>query len=302
MYAPSEALLFDLDKLVTRIDTEPAQFFWITKQTCQEELGRLTNDQFLDFCLLLGSPFLRSFPLFENPAYPGKSPSIRDALPMFNQAGRSALALCAQFEDDRRIQDIQYGDRYKRAYMIVKHHVYMDVDGRVGPMDPENISSDMHELIGQRLPEELYFYLSKGIISADVPNFLTSGEVRASLPLGTEDTEIYRSLVGDILTPIRTQYICLLANSLHRFYQTKVITIHPWFDDSSDRTINLKGIPSVKDTIQPWKILGEKAPESVKKLQAPRGSFKFAVQSLNDSDFVSKSFATKESPVCYPNM
>ncbi|OGE58286.1 hypothetical protein PENARI_c001G05534 [Penicillium arizonense] len=296
VYAPSEALLFDLDKLVTRIDTEPAQFFWITKQTCQEELGRLTNDQFLDFCLLLGSPFLRSFPLFENPAYPGKSPSIRDALPMFNQAGRSALALCAQFEDDRRIQDIQYGDRYKRAYMIVKHHVYMDVDGRVGPMDPENISSDMHELIGQRLPEELYFYLSKGIISADVPNFLTSGEVRASLPLGTEDTEIYRSLVGDILTPIRTQYICLLANSLHRFYQTKVITIHPWFDDSSDRTINLKGIPSVKDTIQPWKILGEKAPESVKKLQAPRGSFKFAVQSLNDSDFVSKSFATKESP------
>ncbi|KAJ5312514.1 hypothetical protein N7508_003344 [Penicillium antarcticum] len=295
VYAPSEAFLFDLDKLVTRIDTDPAQFFWITKQTCQEELGRLTNEQFLDFCLLLGSPFLRHFPLFENPAFPGKSPSVRDALPMFNQAGRSALALCAQFDDDRRIQEIQYGDRYKRAYMIVKHHVYMDVDGRVGPMDPENISSDMHELIGQRLPEELYFYLSKGIISADVPNFLTSGEVRASLPLGTEDTEIFRSLVGDTLTPIRTQYICLLANSLHRFYQTKVITIHPWFDDNSDRKINLKGIPSVKDTIQSWKILGQTAPDSVKKLQAPRGSFKFAVQSLKQSDFVSKSFATKES-------
>ncbi|CAI7675204.1 unnamed protein product [Penicillium palitans] len=297
VFAPSEALLFDLDKLVTRIDTEPAQFFWITKQTCQEELGRLSNEQFLDFCLLLGSPFLRSLPLFENPAYPGKSPTIRDALPMFNAAGRSALTLCAQFEEDRRMQELQYADLYKRAYMIVKHHVYIDVEGRVGPMDPENTSSDMHELIGQRLPEELYFYLSKGIIGADVPNFLTTGEVRISLPLGTEDTEIYRQLVGEILTPVRTQSICLLANSLHRFYQTKVIRIRPWFDENSERSINLKGIPSVKDTIHPWKIHGEQFPESIKKLQAPRGSFKFAVQSLTDSDFVSKSFANKETPV-----
>jgi hypothetical protein len=297
VFAPSEALLFDIDKLVTRIDIEPAQFFWITKQTCQEELGRLSNEQLLEFCLLLGSPFLRSLPLFENPAYPGKSPTIRDALPMFNAAGRSALTLCAQFEEDRRMQELQYADLYKRAYMIVKHHVYIDVEGRVAPMDPENTSSDMHELIGQRLPEELYFYLSKGIIGADVPNFLTTGEVRISLPLGTEDTEIYRQLVGDILTPLRTQSICLLANSLHRFYQTKIIRIRPWFDENSERTINLKGIPSVKETIQSWKIHGDQFPESIKKLQAPRGSFKFAVQSLSDSDFTSKSFANRETPV-----
>ncbi|KAJ5783035.1 XPG N-terminal [Penicillium paradoxum] len=297
VFAPSEALLFDLDKLVTRIDTEPAQFFWITRQTCQEELGRLTNEQFVDFCLLLGSPFLRPFPLFENPAYPIKGPTIRDALPMFNIAGRNALALCAQFEEDRRMQELQYTDLYKRAFMIVKHHVYIDVDGRVGPMDSENTSSDMHELIGQRLPEELYFYISKGIIGADVPNFLTTGEVRISLPLGTEDTEIYRQLVGDILTPIRTQSICLLANSLHRFYQTKVIQIRPWFEETSDRPINLKGIPSVKETIQRWRIHGGELPEGIKKLQTPRGSFKFAVQSLSDPEFASKSFANKETPV-----
>ncbi|KAJ6184600.1 XPG N-terminal [Penicillium mononematosum] len=288
VFAPSEALLFDIDKLVTRIDIEPAQFFWITKQTCQEELGRLSNEQFLEFCLLLGSPFLRSLPLFENPAYPGKAPP-------FVMRCRCSTQLDA-FEEDRRMQELQYADLYKRAYMIVKHHVYIDVEGRVGPMDPENTSSDMHELIGQRLPEELYFYLSKGIIGADVPNFLTTGEVRIPLPLGTEDTEIYRQLVGDILTPLRTQSICLLANSLHRFYQTKVIRIRPWFDENSERTINLKGIPSVKETIHSWKIHGDQFPESIKKLQAPRGSFKFAVQSLSDSDFTSKSFANRETP------
>ncbi|CAL5870703.1 uncharacterized protein PFLUO_LOCUS4943 [Penicillium psychrofluorescens] len=297
VYGPSDILLFDIDKLVTKIETEPAQFFWVTKQTCQEELGRLSNEQFLDFLLLLGSPFLRSFPVFENPAFTGKGPNVRDALPMFNAAGRSALTLCGQFEEDRRMQELQYTDRYKRAYMVVKHHVYMDVDGRVGPMNAENTSSDTHELIGQRLPEELYFYLSKGVMGADIPNFLTSGEVRIKLPLGAEDTEVYRQLVGDKLTPIRTQSICLLANSLHRFYQTKVIHVRPWFDENSESSINLKGIPSVKETIQPWKAHGDQFPDSVKKLQAARGSFKFAIQSLKESDFVSKSFAAKDTPI-----
>lgn len=299
IYGPSEAFLFDIDKLVTRIEIEPPQFSWLTKQTLQEELGRLSNEQFLDFCLLLGSSFLRSFPLFENPAFPGKLPTVRDALPMFNAASRSALALCAQFEDERRMQELEYTKRYKRAYLVVKHHVFIDIEGRVAPMDQEHTSSDMHELIGLRLPEELYFYLSKGVLGRDVPNFLTSGEVRLSLPLGTEDTEVYRQLVADTLTPTRAQSIGLLANCLHRFYQTKLITIRPWFDENSDgRQINLKGSPSVKETIQAWRVSSDKYPEDVQKLQAPRGSFKFAVQSLNNSDFVAKTFANRETPVC----
>ncbi|OJJ37272.1 hypothetical protein ASPWEDRAFT_446958 [Aspergillus wentii DTO 134E9] len=297
VFGPSEALLFDIDKLITRIDIEPAQFFWITKQTCLEELGRLSNEQFVEFGLLLGSSFLSSFPPFDNPAFPGKGPNIRDALPMFNAAGRNALALCAQFEEDRRMQDLQYSDRYKRAFMTVMHHVFIDVDGKVGPMDAEHTSSDMHELIGQRLPEELYFYLSKGVLGSDVPNYLTSGEVLISLPLGSEDTEIYRQIAGDSLTPIRTQSICLLSNSLHRFYQTKVINVRTWFDEKSDKSINLKTLPSVKETIQSWKINSGALPEGIKKLQESCGPFKFAVQSLKDTDFVSKSFAGKDSPI-----
>ncbi|KAJ5488996.1 hypothetical protein N7539_003886 [Penicillium diatomitis] len=298
IYGPSEALFFDIDKLVTRIDIEPAQFFWLTKRTLQEELGRLSNDQFLDFGLLLGSPFLRSFPLFENPAFPGKLPTVRDALPMFNAAGRSALTLCAQFEDERRMQELDYTKRYKRAYLVVKHHVIIDVEGRVAPMHQEETPSDMHELIGLRLPEELYFYMSKGVIGHDVPNFLTSGEVRLTLPLGTEDTEIYRQLVADTLTPIRAQSIGLLANCLHRFYQTKTITIRPWFDqDSTQRQINLKGLPSVKETVQAWRVSSDKFTEETKGLQAPRGSFKFGLQSLTNPEFVARTFASKDTPI-----
>ncbi|KAL2011533.1 hypothetical protein VTN00DRAFT_4251 [Thermoascus crustaceus] len=297
VFGPSDILLYDIDKIITKIDMEQSQFYWITKQACQEELGRLSNDQFIDFCLLLGSQYLRTFPPFENPAFPGKMVNIRDALGMFNASGRSAINLCAQFEEDRRVQELQYLDRYKRAFMTVKHHVLMEVDGKVAPIDPDHAPSDMHELIGQRLPEELYFYMSRGILGPNIPNYLTSGEVYVPLPLGAEDSEIYRQLVGDLLTPLRTQAICLLSNSLHRFYQTKVINVRTWYDEKSDRSINLKTLPSVKETIQAWKIRGEQFPESVKKLQTGRGSFKFAVQSLKDPDFVSKSFAGKDTPV-----
>ncbi|KKK24520.1 XPG I-region protein [Aspergillus ochraceoroseus] len=296
VWGPSEVLLFDVDKLITRIDTDPAQFSWITKQTCQDELGKLTHEQFLDFALLLGSSFLPIFPGFENPPFPGKGAVIRDAMGLFNSAGRSALNLCTQFEEDGRMPDPQYTDRYKRAFVTVKHHVLMDVDGKVGPMDADNSPTDMHELIGQRLPEELYFYLSKGILGPDIPNYLTSGEVLISLPLGVEDTEIYRQIAGETLTPIRTQAICLLSNSLHRFYQVKVIQVRTWYDEKSDSSINLKTLPSVKDSIRSWKVRNDQFTEGVQKLHGSCGLFRFAVQSLKDSDFVSKTFSSNDTP------
>lgn len=252
--------------MITKLDTEHANFFWIARQNCQEELGKQTNEQFFEFCLLLGSSFLRPFPPFENPAFSGKV-FVRDALTMFNASGRNGLALCTQFEEERRVQELQYVDRYKRTFMMVKHHALIDVDGKVGLMDQDNASSDMHELIGQRLPEELYFYISKGVLGPDIPNFLTSGEIQVPLQLGIEDTGIYRQVAGDSLIPIKTQAICLLSNSLHRFYQTKIIHVRTWYDETADRSINLKTLPSVRETIQAWKLNSEQFPEEIKKLQ-----------------------------------
>ena len=170
------------------------------------------------------------------------------------------------------MQDLQYADLYKRAFMTVKHHAFIGVDGKICLMDQENTPSDMHELIGQRLPEELYFYISKGVLGPDVPNFLTSGDLQVPLPLGVEDTEIYRQLAGGWLIPIKSQAIRLLSNSLHRFYQTKVINVRTWYDEKADRPINLKGLPSVRETVQAWKLSSAQFPEETKKLQVGLGS------------------------------
>ncbi|CRG90670.1 putative protein YlaA [Talaromyces islandicus] len=295
VWGSTDVFLFDVEKLIIRLDLETSQFYWVSKENCKEEFGRLTNEQFLDFALLLGGPFLRTFPPFENTPFPGRSWNARDALNIFNSAGRNAITLCSQFEEDRRVQELGYLDRYKRAYLSVKHHVITDREGRVGPLEPESAPSDVHELIGQRLPEELYYYISKGLLGPNVPNNLTSGQLTVSLPFGVEDSEVYRHLTGQLLMPIREQAICLLSNCLHRFYQTKNINVRLWYEDTPGRTIELKNIPSVRDTIRSWKISHQKLPSKLAKLQAPRVSLKFATESLKDPEFVATTFASKES-------
>lgn len=227
----------------------------------------MSDDQLTDFCLLLGSPFLRTCPAFENSSFPSKAPNVRDAINIFNGAGRSAVSLCSQVEEDGATVELSYADRFKRAFMAVKHHVIMDVDGKVGPLNPDNASSDLHDLIGQRLPEELYFYISKGILGPEVPNWLTSGELVVTPPLGTEDSSIYRRLSGELLTPIRTQALCLLSNSLHRFYQTKIIRLRMWYEEKPEDTIHLKDMLSVKESIASWRLHADQLPQTVQKLQ-----------------------------------
>ena len=267
VFGPCDLFLFNVDKVITRLDTDTSEFDWISKQFCQEELGKLSDEQFTDFCLLLGSPFLDTCPVLENSSFHGKGPNIRDAINLFNGAGRSALTLCSQVEEDGDSVELTYADRFKRAFMTVKHHVIMDVDGKVAPLDPDNASSDLHDLIGQRLPEELYFYISKGILGPEVPNWLTSGELIVTPPLGTEDTPIYRRLSGELLTPIRTQALCLLSNSLHRFYQTKVIGCQMWYGEKPEDPIHLRDMPSVKELIASWRVHADQLPQSVQELQ-----------------------------------
>ncbi|QGA18185.1 hypothetical protein EYB26_005869 [Talaromyces marneffei] len=295
VWGSTDVFLFDVEKVILKLDLDASQFLWMSKERCREELGRLTNEQFLEFGLLLGSRYLRTFPPFENSTFPGKPWNIRDALNIFNGANRHATTLCSQFEEDRRVQDLQYLDRYKRAYMSIKHHVTTDNEGRVGPLDPETAPSDVHELIGQRLPEELYYYISRGVLGSNIPNYLTTGQLTVPLPFGVEDSEVYRRLAGDSLMPIREQAVGLLSNSLHRFYQTKVINVRLWHEENSTRTINLKTLPSVRDSIRSWRISHKQLPSELANLETPRGSLKFAAESLTNSDFVSKTFSSKES-------
>lgn len=207
---------------------------------------------FRDVQLLLGGPFLPTFPLLDKSG--GPKVSARDALNMLNNAGRSVIQLCHQCRDDPTVQALDYEDKYKRAVLSLKHHVVLDKEGRAILMGSEYDAGDAHEFIGLRLPEELYYYISRAMLEPRVAHWLTSGEIDLTLPVGCEDTETYRHLLGDQLTSLQTQTICLLSSAMNRFYQSRSIKIKTWYLREAPKSINVKEEPSVKDKIAGWKV------------------------------------------------
>jgi Temperature dependent protein affecting M2 dsRNA replication len=251
----SELFLFDVDKVITKLDLERLQFSWLSKRACQEELGKsrgISDDMFIDACMLSGSSFLPTFPPLDNPR---KSDTIRDSITMMFAFNRSVTAVCTHYQDDAQVQQMGYLDKYKRGRLAVKHHVIFTDDGKVEPLDVEHAPFDVHEFIGQRLPEELYFYLSKGVVGPNVLNWITSGELLEMPPLDNGESEEYHRLVRDQLPPIRTQALSLLSQTLHFYYHRKDVTVRFWFDKKAERILKPKDpTPPPQGVIAAWHV------------------------------------------------
>ncbi|KAI9796098.1 MAG: hypothetical protein M1833_006520 [Piccolia ochrophora] len=262
----SETFLFEVDKVITNIDVKNAQFSWISKRMCQEELGKVSGDMFVDACMLSGTSFLPTFPPLENSTNERKTFTIRDTVNMMFTLGKSVTAVCTHYQDEARVQQLDYLDRYQRGRLAVKHHVVLTDDGKVEPLDVDHAPWDVHEFIGQRLPEELYFYLSKGIISPRVLNWLTSGEMTETPPLDNGESAEYRELIQKQLSELRTQALALLSQPLSRFYQRKDVTVHYWFDSGLEKALSHKDlVPRPRDIVADWNVRQKALDEQRKK-------------------------------------
>ncbi|KAI9718407.1 MAG: hypothetical protein M1812_004128 [Candelaria pacifica] len=291
----SELFLFDVEKVITEFDSGRMQFTWLSRSKCQEDLGKISDDMFVDAGLLSGSSLLPSFPPLENPALYRKPYNIRDVVSMLTTLGKSVAAVCTHYQDDPHVQHLAYLDRYKRGRSAVKHHVVLTADGRVAPLDGENAPSDVHEFIGQRLPDELYFYLSRGIISSRVLEWLTSGVIWEAPPLEGGESEEYRNLIRTQLIPIRTQTLSLLAHSVNRYYQTKEVRLRFWFDRDNDEIIRLKNVASPRDITSGWKVKQSALDANTAESKFSGASLGPAVAALNFSAFTPLTILSKES-------
>ena len=214
----------------------------------------------MDALLISGvSKRLVTFPSLLNPA-PYKNKSIlRDAVDTIAAAGGSVPRLCAQ-SNDSALKEV-YADEYKRAIAGIKYHIIMIAGGTgvtggdIMPLDKGNAPSDMHNVIGLRLPEELYHYLSRGMVNPQILNILTSGTCFVTMPTAGGDSDSYRTLVQTQLDPLRRQAISLLAEPLNRYFQIKEITTRLWFDrDSENKFISKNVQPPPRETLSKWHV------------------------------------------------
>ncbi|KEF53101.1 uncharacterized protein A1O9_11009 [Exophiala aquamarina CBS 119918] len=283
----TEAFLFGIDRVVTDINLNKATLSLLTRQTC-EDLLKVNADALRDAQLILGTSYTPTFPPLEGLG-PGKSTSIVDAINLLNTANKNVIQLCTFHREHPQVQALKYADRYKKAIMTIRHHVVIEKNGVIAPLNFNTAPGDVHEFVGQRLPEELFFYVSKGLLGAQVPNWLTSGEIVLSLPGGVLDSEPYRRLVIELLNPLRTEALKISAESLNYYYQSRVVKVDPWVpQDTSNLTIEIRNTPAFKGRLAPWKVRGNDI-QSVVSKSSHSSFFLPCLQSLKDSSFVEKT-------------
>lgn len=274
--ASSDAFLFDIDKVILGIDSKDSTFSWLRKADCETAAGSPQPHMFKDAQLMLGSSFLPAFPLLPRNA------NIRDSLNMLSRA--PVLQLCNQYREDPNVAALDYADRYKKAIMTIRHHIIMTADGAIQPLDFERAPGDVHAFVGQRLPDELFFYISRGLLDPRVPNWLTNGELKILLPGGVVDCEPFRNLVVDQLNALRLQSLKILAESLHFYYQGRSVNITTW--TGREITQKVKDIPALREKASGWRVKESSMPQS-KSVRTP--TVLSCLRMLKDTDFATQS-------------
>lgn len=107
---------------------------------------------------------------------------------------------------------------------------------------------NLHDIISQRLPPELYFYQSIGLLPIKLLNSVTGGQydVRPPSELGNNDS--YKKLITSkfYLDNLDQQYN-LITQLLARYYQVKKIKVKFWFRNEIE--LNSRMMPTISKRI-----------------------------------------------------
>lgn len=242
-------------KKISRFNIDDSHFTWIDRRNCLDEFNRVSSEVFIDACLLAGSNLLPVFPPLENTAVYTQGYSFRDAVNLINTCGRSAIGAVNHYQEDPRVKEADYVDKFRKTLAGIRHHIVITRDGKVETLDAEHAPSDVHDCIGQRLPEELIMYLLRGMLRPRVLNWLTSGTILIPAPFDGGDSAEYQNLVKTKLDPRRRQALCLVADSMNRYYQHTEIVTRVWFDPTYQEKFKVGDLPtSSKKSLKSWMV------------------------------------------------
>ncbi|CAG8748929.1 11916_t:CDS:2, partial [Racocetra persica] len=260
LYGGSELLMYNVDKVIVNMDLEKSTYSWLDKKSILVDL-QLTDDQFLDVCILAGFEYCGTFPPL-NSEFSGFSfKGVHDLIKQY----RNGFNAVQGYADHAGVQKTNYIETFCRTRCAIKFHMVLTDEGRVEPLNAETSPSDIHDVIGYRLPDEVYFYLSRGLMSPQVINTLISGVLIENPPLCNGETQEYRQFLKQILD-LRTQAMGLLTQPLHQFYQSRRVVSVYWFESGNEHPLNHNIAPSVHENLNTWNVL-ERGLEEEKKAQ-----------------------------------
>lgn len=94
------------------------------------------------------------------------------------------------------------------------------------------VPNNVHDIISQKLPPELYFYLSIGLIRVDILEGIIQGELNIRPPLESGLSDSYKNLItSSTYVNLLDYQLNLITQLLARYYQVKKIKLNYWFKD-----------------------------------------------------------------------
>lgn len=243
MFAPTDALLyFGQTKLITSLDLHSSNptFTYVIKQDLIRDMG-LNEGQFLDMGILAGFDHSQTFP----PTIHEQSLKPTIDMIKYYKTGFSAVTALAEHPG---VKQTQYTEQFTRTQCMIRFSLILSTEGIVQPLPltsgtgthyphintAADIPVDLHEIFTHRLPDEVYFYLSRGLIGPQALIWLTSGQVVENPPLDNGETTEYRRFVKEVITEgatgPRATALALVSSVMNNFWQQRKVQAFFWFE------------------------------------------------------------------------
>lgn len=285
-----ELLLYPInDVLIQEIDWSNKRFLAVSKDALKHQLN-VDDSILVDALLLTGTSFLPPFPARPQPQQP--SNTVRDAVNMLRANGKHVKQVCQHFDDILKARDPDWFDKYCKARMIVDHFVYIAINGAVEVQGHDNLTSDSHEYMGLRLPDELHHYLNTGLVGPHLLSWVIHSKITILPTLDGIASDEYKSLVLRRLLPLRELALGLVVPRLHRGFLFRDIEVKAWFPDQQATSIQNGDFRTPNPKVATWnveqKLLDEQFPswsQSGPDSKDRSGSVAFEILALQKPDF-----------------
>jgi hypothetical protein len=252
IFGPTDALLYPgVDKIITTLDlTSPTpSFSYVSKRNIISDLG-VSEDQFLDIGILVGFDHSPPFP----PTIHEQALKQTVDMVKYYKSGHAAVSA---FAEHPGVKTSQYSDHYARTRSMVKYSLILSSEGTVMPLPlaittppsqghpghhphhptAADIPSDLHEIFTNRLPDEIYFYLSRGLLGPPALVWLSSGQIVENPPLDNGATTEYKRFVKEVITDGQTgpraTALALISSVANSFWTGKKVAGCFWFDPNT---------------------------------------------------------------------
>lgn len=214
------------------------------------------------------------------------------------------------FSKQEAATEDSYVVKFQKVYATILYQPVLKDDGKVEPIPPENEwPNDIHSFIGNRLPDETFFYLSKGLIGPELLNAITSSYFFEPAPLDGGRVTVYRRFVSQQNEEITRKSFSFLTQTMHRYFQYKPINLVYWHDLNRDHELQRLITPVFYQTMG-WKVSdelleSEYAAKKLSKYQSQFARLLCLFTSTNDSEedvrtFISSSVYKKKPGASTP--